>query len=74
MLSATAVAQARPKAQQYRLWDERSLYLLVMPNGRRYWRLNHRFKPTDFPGIQWYRIASRAKGCDGHFSRTKIES
>ncbi|WP_338426009.1 tyrosine-type recombinase/integrase [Sphingopyxis kveilinensis] len=43
MLSAAAVAQARPKAQQYKLWDERGLYLLVMPNGRRYWRLNYRF-------------------------------
>ncbi len=33
MLSATAVAQARPKRCQYKLWDERGLYLLVMPNG-----------------------------------------
>jgi len=40
MLSATAVAQARPKRCQYKLWDERGLYLLVMPNGGRYWRFN----------------------------------
>lgn len=43
MLSATAVAQARPKTQQYKLWDERGLYLLILPNGSRYWRLNYRF-------------------------------
>ena len=42
MLSATAVAQARPKRCQYKLWDERGLYLLVMPNGGRYWRFNYR--------------------------------
>lgn len=43
MLSATAIAQARPKACQYKLWDERGLYLLVMPNGGRYWRFNYCF-------------------------------
>lgn len=43
MLSATAIAQARPKACQYKLWDERGLYLLIMPNGGRYWRFNYRF-------------------------------
>jgi hypothetical protein len=43
MLSATAVAQARPKNQQYKLWDERGLYLLILPNGSRYWRINYRF-------------------------------
>jgi len=43
MLSATAVAQARPKDHQYKLWDERGLFLLVMPNGSRYWRFNYRF-------------------------------
>ncbi|MBO9694939.1 MAG: DUF4102 domain-containing protein [Sphingopyxis sp.] len=42
MLSATAVAQARPQPRQYKLWDERGLYLLVIPNGRRYWCLNYR--------------------------------
>lgn len=43
MLSATAVAQARPKNQQYRLWDERGLYLFILPNGSRDRRLNYRF-------------------------------
>lgn len=43
MLSATAVAHARPQALQYKLWDERGLYLLVMPNGARYWRFSYRF-------------------------------
>lgn len=43
MLSATAVALARSKTQQYKLWDERGLYLLIPPNGSRYWRLDYRF-------------------------------
>lgn len=43
MLSATAVAQAKPKSVQYKLWDERGLYLIVTPKGSRLWRLNYRF-------------------------------
>jgi len=43
MLSAAAVGHARPQAFQYKLWDERGLYLLVMPNGARYWRFSYSF-------------------------------
>ena len=42
-LSAKAVEQAKPKAKQYKLTDEHGLYLLVMPNGGRYWRWAYRF-------------------------------
>lgn len=43
MLSAAAVANARPQAFQYKLWDERGLYPLVMSNGARYWRFSYSF-------------------------------
>jgi hypothetical protein len=42
-LSSFAVARAKPRDKQYKLTDERGLYLLVTPQGHRYWRLNYRF-------------------------------
>jgi integrase len=42
-LTAMTIKNARPKARQYKLTDERSLFLLVMPNGSKYWRLKYRF-------------------------------
>lgn len=42
-LTATAVKQAKPKEKSYKLSDERGMFLLVQPNGARYWRLKYRF-------------------------------
>lgn len=42
-LSSMAVAKAKPRDKQYKLNDGRGLYLLVTPQGGRYWRLNYRF-------------------------------
>ncbi|MDR1855413.1 MAG: integrase arm-type DNA-binding domain-containing protein [Azoarcus sp.] len=42
-LTDIAVRTAKPKAQQYKLPDERGLYLLVHPNGGKYWRLRYYF-------------------------------
>jgi integrase len=41
-LTAIAIKNARPRAKAYKLFDERSLFLLVMPNGAKYWRMNYR--------------------------------
>ena len=41
-LAATAVKQAKPREKQYKLFDGGGLYLLVKPNGRKYWRLKYR--------------------------------
>ena len=41
-LSATAVKQAKSKDKPYKLSDGAGLYLLVNPNGSRYWRLKYR--------------------------------
>ena len=41
-LSATAVKQAKAKARPYKLADGGGLFLLVNPNGSKYWRLKFR--------------------------------
>jgi hypothetical protein len=43
MLTIIAARNAKPKQKLYRLFDERGLYLEVMPNGSKYWRLKYRF-------------------------------
>jgi len=42
-LTALAVNGAKEKEKPYKLSDSGGLYLLVNPNGSRYWRLNYRF-------------------------------
>ncbi len=42
-LTALTIRNALPRAKAYKLGDGRSLYLLVMPNGAKYWRLSYRF-------------------------------
>ena len=42
-LTATAVQKAKGRAKAFKLQDEGGLYLLVNPNGSRYWRYNYRF-------------------------------
>jgi integrase len=41
-LPAVSVNQAKPKTKPYKLSDGGGLYLLINPNGRRYWRLKYR--------------------------------
>ena len=41
-LTAIAIKNARPREKQYKLADERALYLLVTPEGGKYWRMNYR--------------------------------
>ncbi|AJY14026.1 integrase arm-type DNA-binding domain-containing protein [Burkholderia dolosa] len=42
-LSDLQVRRAKPAEQPYRLADGKGLYLQVMPNGSRYWRMKYRF-------------------------------
>jgi hypothetical protein len=42
-LAATTVKQARVRAKQYKLSDEKGMYLLVTPSGSKYWRLKYRY-------------------------------
>ncbi|HEY3327672.1 MAG TPA: integrase arm-type DNA-binding domain-containing protein [Novimethylophilus sp.] len=46
-LTNTAVSNIKPKEKAYKLADERGLFLLVHPNGSKYWRLKYRFGGTE---------------------------
>jgi integrase len=43
MLSNASIKAARPRDKPYKLSDERGLYLLITPNGGRWWRFRYRF-------------------------------
>lgn len=42
-LTAVAIKSAKGRDKPYKLTDGDGLYLAVMPNGSRYWRMNYRF-------------------------------
>jgi hypothetical protein len=42
-LTDTRVRNAKPQAKAYKLSDGGGMYLLVTPDGARYWRLDYRF-------------------------------
>jgi integrase len=42
-LTAIAIKAAKGREKPYKLTDGDGLYLAVMPNGSRYWRMNYRF-------------------------------
>ncbi len=42
-LSELTVKKAKPAAKPYKLADGGGMYLEVMPNGSKYWRLKYRF-------------------------------
>ncbi|WP_254257827.1 tyrosine-type recombinase/integrase [Methylobacter tundripaludum] len=42
-LSDTAIKNAKPAAKPYKMQDEKGMYLLVHPNGGKYFRYNYRF-------------------------------
>lgn len=43
LLSDRKCKELRPKAKPYKATDGGSMYLEVMPNGSKYWRMNYRF-------------------------------
>src|SRR5215472_15097935 len=42
-LTDTHIRNAKPRTQTYKLSDGGGMYLLVRPDGSRYWRLDYRF-------------------------------
>ena len=42
-LTDTHIRNAKPKPKAYKLSDGGGMYLLVMPDGARYWRMDYRF-------------------------------
>lgn len=43
MLTNAEIRSAKPKVSRYKLADGGGMYLLVQPDGRRYWRMDYRF-------------------------------
>lgn len=41
-LTDTAIRGAKPKAKPYKIYDRDRLYLLIHPNGSKYWRLRYK--------------------------------
>jgi len=46
-LTNTAILNAKPEAKPRKLADEKGLFLLIHPNGSKYWRLKYRFGGTE---------------------------
>ncbi|MGC9519031.1 MAG: tyrosine-type recombinase/integrase [Desulfuromonadaceae bacterium] len=42
-LTNTAVKNAKPKEKQYKLFDGQGLFLIVKPNGAKWWRFKYRY-------------------------------
>lgn len=42
-LTVVAIRAAKGRDKQYKLTDSDGLYLLVLPSGQRYWRMNYRY-------------------------------
>jgi len=42
-LSDTKIRSAKPRITQYKLYDERGLYMIVKPTGAKYWRFKYAF-------------------------------
>ncbi len=43
-LTDTAVRKSKPEAKPYKMADGGGMYLEVMPNGSKYWRLKYRYE------------------------------
>jgi hypothetical protein len=46
-LTDTALRNAKPTDKAYKLYDEKGLYLIVNPNGGKWWRLKYRFNDKE---------------------------
>ena len=46
-LTDTALRNAKPTDKAYKLYDEKGLYLIINPNGGKWWRLKYRFNDKE---------------------------
>jgi len=65
-LTATQVKSAKAKQGAYKLYDEKGLFLLVHPNGSKYWRQKYRFAGKEkmlalgvYPGVSLARARNK---------------
>ena len=43
-LTFRKIQSAKPKEKPYKIFDGRGLYVLINPNGTKYWRMKYRIK------------------------------
>ena len=43
-LTSTQIKNAKPKLKKYKLFDGGGLFLMIMPNGSKYWKLSYRLQ------------------------------
>jgi len=64
-LTEMQIRKAKPAEKPYRLADGKGLYLEVMPNGSRYWRMKYRFDGKEKRAVDFHRVLTH-RGC-GYF-------
>lgn len=65
MLTDTAIKKAQPRANAYRLTDERGLHMLVQPNGSKLWQLRYRHSGKEkTAALGQYPDISLREACD----------
>ena len=62
-LNDLIIRNAKPLAKPYKLTDEKGLFLLVNPNGSRYWRFKYYFAGKEkllavgvYPDVRFVRL------------------
>lgn len=65
-LSDTAIRAAKPSEEQYKLYDEGGLFLIVRPSGGKLWRLKYRHLGKEqalalgqYPAVGWKEARAR---------------
>lgn len=72
-LKDVAIRKAKPDSKPYKMTDGAGLYLLVHPNGGKYWRMDYRFagrQKTMALGV--YQQCSLAEARELHFQARKL--
>ena len=74
-LSETKVRNAKGKEKQYKLGDSGGLYLLVMPNSRKYWRMKYHFLNKEYHlALGVYPLITLAEARDLCFEARKLKA
>ena len=60
-LSDTAIKNAKPQDKPYKIADDKGMYLLVNPNGSKYFRLDYRYNKKRLRCAEWEHIDLNAK-------------
>ncbi len=47
MLTETEIRSAKPREKPFKLFDERGLFILVNPDGSRWWRFKYQFETRE---------------------------